>query len=157
AHIRVPHAVKEPHAPPGQATGRELMPGDAPPFALAARTRSQHEIVAAGPDRLDQGGDAARNVGAAAVHEHPEFGVLGRHGRRQARPAIAAPGLDDVRTRGFGPRRGGVATAAVDHDDAGYDRARDATHHIRDRLLLIERRYHHDDATCRGFAHATMI
>src|SRR5262249_48371964 len=112
---------------------------------------------AAGPDRLDQGGDAARIVGAVAVHEHHDVGVLGRHGRRQARPAIAAPGLDDVRTRGFGPRRGGGATAPRGPHAAGYDRARDAAHHIRDRLLLIERRYHHDDATCCGFAHATMI
>src|SRR5215831_15718152 len=133
------------------------MPGDASPLALAARARSDDEIVAAGADRLDQGGDAARVVGAVAVHEHHDVGVLGRHGCLKARPAIAAPGIDDVRTRGFGPRGGGVATAAVGHDDAGYDRTRDAAHYVRDRLLLIERRYHHDDATCRGFAHATVI
>src|SRR5262249_25241637 len=71
-------------------------------------------------------------------------------------PPLAAPAFDAVRPRGFGPRRGGVATAAVRHDDAGYDRTRDAAHHIRDRLLLIERRYHDDDATGRSFAHATM-
>jgi len=103
------------------------------PFSRLPRCgRSEHEIVAAGPDRLDQRGDAARIVGAVAVHEHHDVGVLGRHGRSEARPAIAAPGIDDVRTRCFGPRRGGVATAAVRHDDAGYDRTRDAAHHIRD-------------------------
>src|SRR5262249_11438587 len=48
AHIRVAHAVKKPHAPTGQATGRELMPGDASPLALAARARSDDEIAAAG-------------------------------------------------------------------------------------------------------------
>src|SRR5262249_57149962 len=105
------------------------------------------------PPRLD---DAARTVGAAAAHEPPDVGSLRRHGRSEARPAIAAPGIDDVRTRGFGPRRRGVATAAVRHDDAGYDRTRDGAHHIRDRLLLIERRYHDDDTTCRGFARSTI-
>src|SRR5215467_198843 len=49
-----------------------------------------------------------------------------------------------------------ASSAAVRHDDAGYDRTRDVTHDIRDRLLLIERRYHDDDATCRGFARSTI-
>src|SRR5215470_19645570 len=122
------------------------MPGDASLLAPAAGARSEHEIVAAGPDRLDQGGDAARIVGAVTVHEHHDVGVLGRHGCLKARPAVAAPGIDDVRPRGSGLRRRGVATATVRDDDAGYDRTRDAAHHIRNRRLLIERRYHDDDA-----------
>src|SRR5262245_20672123 len=108
------------------------MPGDASPFALAARARSDNEIAAAGANRFDQGGDAARIVGTVAVHEHHDVGVLGCLGCLKARPAIAAPDIDDVRTRGFGPRRGGVATATVRHDDAGYDRPWDAAHHTRD-------------------------
>src|SRR5262249_21901084 len=59
AHIRIAHPVKKPHAPAGQATGGELMPGDASPLALAARARSNHEIAAAGADRLDQRGDGS--------------------------------------------------------------------------------------------------
>src|SRR5438034_6516268 len=135
---------------------QQLMPGDASGLASAARARCDHEIVAAGPDRLDQTGDAARIVRAVAVHEHHDVGILGRHDCREARPAVAAPGTDNVGTRGFRPRNSGVGAAAICHDDAGYDGTRDTPHHLRDRLLLVERRYHDDDATRRGFAPSTI-
>src|SRR5258707_3455726 len=106
--------------------------------------------------RLDNFGVAARIVRAVAVHEPHDVGVLGRHGRRQARPAVATPGIDNVGARGFGPRRSGVAAAAVCHDDAGYDGTRDAPHHLRDRFLLVEGRYHDDGATRSSFAHRTI-
>src|SRR5262249_51737187 len=68
------------------------------------------------------------------------------HRRRKAGSAIAAPGTDHVRARGAGPLRGGVAAAAVRYDDTGDDRAREAAHYLRDRLLLIERRDDDGDA-----------
>src|SRR5262249_52331325 len=114
------------------------MPGDASRLALAAGARSDHEVVAAGADRPGPPGDPFRIVGAAAVHEHDDVGALGRHRRRKAGSAITAPGIDYVRAGGAGPLRGGVAAAAVRHDDTGDDRAREAAHHVRDRLLLIE-------------------
>src|SRR5262249_27797370 len=51
----------------------------------------------------------------------------------------------------FARAPGASPPPAARHDAAGYARARDAAPHIRDRLLLIERRYHDDDSTCRGF------
>src|SRR3984893_3779945 len=75
AHIGVAHAVKPPHAPTGHATGSELMPGDASLLALAARARSEHEIAAAGPDRLDPGGEAARGGGARPRPEKQQRGL----------------------------------------------------------------------------------
>src|ERR1700730_18478260 len=51
AHIGVAHAVKEPHAPTGHATGSELMPGDTSLLPPAARARYEHEIAAGGPGR----------------------------------------------------------------------------------------------------------
>src|SRR5262249_46350092 len=123
------------------------MPGDASRLALAARARSDHKVVAAGADRLAYSPDISRIVGAVAVHEHDDVGVLGRHRRRKAGSAITAPGVDYVRAGGAGPLRGGVAAAAVRHDDTGDDRAREAAHYLRDRLLLIERRdYNGHDA-----------
>ena len=109
AHVGVANAIKEPHAPAGQAPGRELVPGDAAGLALAARARSDDEIAMPGADRLDQPGDRLRIVGAVAVHEHHDIGVLGRHGRCQAGAAVAAPGVDDVGARILGTRRGGIA------------------------------------------------
>src|SRR5262249_57372434 len=97
------------------------MPGDASLLALTARARSEHEIVAAGPDRLDQLDDAARIVGAVAVHEHHDVGFLRRHGRSEAHPAITPPGIDDVRTPRLRPRRRGVATSAGRPADPGSD------------------------------------
>ena len=155
AHIGIAHPVKEPHAPTGEASRRQLMPGDASRLALAARTRSDHEVVAAGADRLDQPGDILRIVGTVAVHEHDDVGVLGRHRCRKACPAITGPGIDHVRTGGAGPLRGGVAAAAVRHDDTGDDRAREAAHHIRDRLLLIERR--DDDDNGARFSRSALV
>src|SRR6266496_2095955 len=78
---------------------RELMPGDASGLAIATRARSDHEIIAAGPDRLDQAGDACRVVGAVTVHEHHDVGALGHHRRHEARPAIAAASFDHLRAR----------------------------------------------------------
>src|SRR5262249_61154564 len=95
--------VWEPHAPPGGAPGRQLMPGDASRLALAAGARSDHEVVAAGADRLDQPGDIFRIVGAVAVHEHDDVGVLGRHRRRKAGSAINPPRLHYGRARRAGP------------------------------------------------------
>src|SRR5260370_28103069 len=54
------------------------------------------------------------------------------------------------------PRHSGVAAAAVCHNDAGCDGTRDAPHHLRDRLLLVERRYHDDGVTRSGVAPSTI-
>ena len=124
---------------PAKLACRQLMPGDASGLAFAGRPRSDDEIVAPGPDRLDQFGDGVRIVRAVAVHEHYDLGVLGRHGRGQASPAIAAAGVDDVGAGPCGPRHGGVTAAAIGDDHALHQWVRDAAHDIRDRLLLVER------------------
>src|SRR5262249_14584062 len=108
------------------------MPADAAGLAIAARARSDHEIVAAGLDGPDQPGDAARIVGAIAVHEDDDLSILGCHRRHEARPAITGPRIDHLRPCRFRTHRGGIAAAAVSHDDAGYDRAGEAAHHLRD-------------------------
>src|SRR5262249_48031882 len=132
AHIRILHAVKKPHAPTGEAPGGELMPADTAGLAIAARARSDHEIVAAGPDGLDQPGNAARLVGPVPVHEDDDLSTLGCHRRHEACSAIAGPRIDHLRACGFRPHCGSIATAAVGHDDAGYDGAGEAAYHLRD-------------------------
>src|SRR2546430_3737624 len=68
AHVRIACTVKEPHGPTRQAPRRELMPGDASGLAIAARARSDYEIIAAGPDRLGKARVAFRPVTAATAH-----------------------------------------------------------------------------------------
>src|SRR5262245_66362143 len=85
AHVGVAHAIEQPHAPAGQVTRRELVPGDAAGLAPAACARSDDKVANAGTDRPDQGGDRLRNGGTVAVHEYDEAGPLGGHRRREAR------------------------------------------------------------------------
>ena len=46
AHVRVAHAIQQPHAVAGGETGADLVPGDAAGLALAAHARADHEVVA---------------------------------------------------------------------------------------------------------------
>src|SRR5262249_56741482 len=84
AHVGVAHAIEQPHAPAGQVTRRELVPGDAAGLAPAACARSDDKVANAGTDRLDQGGDRLRIVGTVAVHEYDDAGAFGRPRRRPA-------------------------------------------------------------------------
>src|SRR5258706_11708358 len=94
AHVSIAHAVKAPHAPTGEASRRQLMPGDASRLTPAARARPDHKIVATRSDRLDQPRYTVRIVGALAVHEHHDVGILRRPRRHKPFPAIAPPGPD---------------------------------------------------------------
>ncbi len=128
------------------------MPCDAAGLALAARPRADDEIAATGADRLDQRSDAPNIVGAIAIHEHQDVGILRRHGRGQARPAVAAPGIDDIGAGIFGAQHGGIAAAAVGHDDAAHEVARQAAHDLADRGFLVQRRDDDHDGPLPGLA-----
>src|SRR5437667_330849 len=84
-----------------------------------------------------------RKFSTAPLNHLTCVSTASRPSRRPGCPSVvAAPGIDNVGTRGFRPRNSGVGAAAICHDDAGYDGTRDTPHHLRDRLLLVERRRH---------------
>ncbi len=64
-------------------------------FALAARPRGNDEIEISGAERRDQRSDGGGIVGAVAVHEDDDIGVVGRLRAGEAGSAVAAADLDD--------------------------------------------------------------
>src|SRR5215469_634828 len=94
------------------------MRGHAARRALAARARGDDEIASAVTDRLDQGWNGGRIVGAVAVHEDDERRGLGGFGSSEAGAAVATAGADDLRASAARALRRRVAAAAIDDDHA---------------------------------------
>ena len=101
----------------------------------------------AGAQRRHQSGDGGRIVGAVAVHEDDDVGVVRRLRAGETGTAVAAAGVDDL---GAGVARavlGAVAAAAVGHDHPADDIARQFGDHRGDRFGFIEGR--NDDGHAR--------
>ena len=96
AHVGVAHAVEQPHAEPGEKARRELVPRHAAGLARAAQPRADDEVASAGADRRDERGDARGIVGAVAVHEDENVGVVRRHRGGEAGAAIAAADVEHL-------------------------------------------------------------
>src|SRR6202044_2084045 len=108
----------------GEAAGGKLVPSHAARLAHAAGTRGDDEVVTAGANRRDQCRDGGWIVGAVAVHEDDYVAGKRRLGAFEAGKAIAAADRDHL---GAGAARyllGAVAAAAIGHDDAAHDLAR---------------------------------
>ncbi len=118
-----------------------------PGFALAARARGDDEIEIAGGERRDQRRDGGGIVGAVAVHEDDDVGVVGRLRAGEAGAAVAAADVDDF---GAGAARAflrAVAAAAIGHDHPVDDIARQFGDDGGDGLRLVEGR--NDDGHAR--------
>ena len=89
-------------------------------FALTARARTDDEVVAAGAERGDHVGDRRRIVGAVAVHEDDDVGVIGCLCAGEAGAAVTAAGFDRLRA-GAARLRDGVVSAAAVGDDHAVD------------------------------------
>ena len=100
-----------------------------PGLALAAGARGDDEVVSAGADRRDQRRDGGRIVGAVAVHEDDDVAGIGCLRAFEAGQAIAAADRDHLGARAARFLRSAVAAAAVDHDDAADDVARNLGDH----------------------------
>ena len=116
------------------------MPGHAARLALAAGARGDDEVVRAGADRRDQRRDGGRIVGAVAVHEDDDVAGMRRLRAVEAGQAIAAADRDHLGAGATRYLRGAVAAAAVDHDDAADDIARNLGDHGGDRFRFVEGR-----------------
>jgi hypothetical protein len=149
AHVGIAHAVEQPRQNTGDAAGDKLVPGHAARLARAAGARSNDEVIGAGADRRDQARDGGRIVGAVAVHEDDD--VAGKRCLRafETGQAIAATDRDDLGARATCFLRSAVAAAAIGHDDASDDVARDLRDDGRDRFRFVECG-NDDDDTARG-------
>ena len=117
-------------------------------FALPPRARTDDEVVAAGAKRGDHVGDRRRIVGAVAVHEDDNIGVIGGLRAGEAGAAIAAAGFDRLRAGAARLRDGVVGAAAVGDDHPVDDMARQVGNDGGDRFAFVERR--NDDGDAAG-------
>ena len=98
--------------------------------------------------RGDHVGDRRRIVGAVAVHEDDNVGVIGRLRAGEAGAAVTAAGFERLRACAARLRDGVVGAAAVGDDHAVDDRTRQAGNHGGDRFAFVERR--NDDGDAAG-------
>jgi hypothetical protein len=99
-----------------------------PVLSCAAYARSDREIRATRPNRVDQGPHALCVVGAIAIHENDDIGIRGRLRCEQASPTITRSDRKNLRTRSRRTRRSVVAASTVRDDDTLDNIARDGTH-----------------------------
>ena len=119
-----------------------------PRSRFAPRARTDDEVVAAGAQRGDHVGDRRRIVGAVAVHEDDNVGVVGRLCAGEAGAAVTAAGFDRLRAGAARLRDGVVSAAAVGDDHAVDDSARQAGNDGGDQFAFVERR--NDDGDAAG-------
>ena len=109
------------------------MASDAARFALSASARADDEVVTAGAQSGDHVFDECRIIGAVAIHEDDDVGIVSGLRAHEARPAIATAGIEYL---GAGaPCNVGrtVAAAAVGDDDPADEVARYRGHDVADR------------------------
>ncbi len=118
-------------------------------FALSPRARADDEIVTAGANGSDHVFDECRIVGAVAVHENDDIGIIGRLRAGEAGAAVAIADADHL---GAGAARDvgrAVAAAAIGDDDPVDDVARQGGHDAANRRGFVEGRNDDGDAARR--------
>src|ERR1051326_1721580 len=143
AHIGVADAVEQPHRPPDDPAGEELMGGHAAPLPLPTAARADHKIIAALGDRLDEKRDQLGAVAAVAIEKNDDVAIRGGLSAGPAGAPVATfAQADDLRTLRPRALDGAVGTAAISDNDVVDNFPRHGGKHAPDRVLFIERRNH---------------
>src|SRR5256714_13632080 len=69
AHVGVTHAVQDRHQPSGEAAGKDLLKIHATRFTLAARARTNHEIVIPSSNWIDKLLHEFRTIASIAIEK----------------------------------------------------------------------------------------
>ena len=120
-----------------------MLPASRSPRARDAMTKSALPARSGATRRRDRG----RIVGAVAVHENDDFGVLRCLRAGKTSTAVAPAGVDDLGAGAARPVLRAVAAASVGDDHAADDIARQFGNHRGDGFGFIEGR--NDDGHAR--------
>src|ERR1051325_9981644 len=139
AHIGVVDAVEQPHRPPDDPAGQELMRGHAARLPLPAAARPDHEIIAAVGDRLDEKRDQLGAVAAVAIEKNDNVAIRGGLSAGPAcTPVAAFAQADDLRTRRSRALGSAIGTAAISDNDVVDHFSWHGGKDTSDRVLFIE-------------------
>ncbi len=111
-------------------------------LALPACARTDHEVMRAAHNRLDQRRNEARNVAAIAIEKNDQIAFRGncRHARRTS-ATVSARRRNHSCSFVSSAFRGLVCAAIINNNDfARSSRCDYFTHDLRDRLFFVERR-----------------
>jgi hypothetical protein len=118
------------------------MPAHRARLARAARARGDDEILCAVANGIDEPGHQIAAIRAVAVHEDDYSAVRRRGGGPRGAGAPVTAVLRQNHPSSGRARQidRSVAAAAIDDDDLPGQIARDLSHDVGDRLLLVQNR-----------------
>src|ERR1051325_4704524 len=158
-HVGVAHAVQDRQYPAGETSRENLLQVHAAGLALPAGARTDHEIVRAARDRLDQLRNEFGAIAAVAVEKYHNVAL--RRNRAHTRgtgATVSAYGL------AHHPGAGGtcdcsrsIRAAVVGHDYLVRNgRGKTFAHNVRDWFFLVERRDNDGNEHYRNTSHAAV-
>src|SRR6516164_5378403 len=119
------------------------MPGDALARISSPGTRPNDKVLLCGENWAHEFADCLRIIGAVAIHEYDDVAAGGGQRPCQAGLSIAQPGGNDFCSGAPGSLNSRVPAAAICHDDAAYEMARNTRDDFGNGPLFIERGYYH--------------